>query len=97
MVKNLFSPAVYKTASGVVIALLSFATANVAVASDSGIVISQVYGGNGVTFNRDYVELFNGSQVAVNISGWSIQYASATGVGAFSNGITALNGTLQPG
>ena len=97
MVKNLFSPAVFKTASSVAIALLSFATANVAVASDSGIVISQVYGGNGVTFNRDYVELFNGSQVAVNISGWSIQYASATGTGAFSNGVTALNGTLQPG
>ncbi|MES2502955.1 MAG: lamin tail domain-containing protein, partial [Pseudomonadota bacterium] len=98
MVKNLFSPAVFKSASSVAIALLSFATVNMAVASDSGVVISQVYGGNGNTFNRDYVELFNGSQVAVNISGWSIQYSSATGSGLFSaNGVTPLSGTLQPG
>ena len=97
MVKNLFSPAVFKTASSVALALVSAAMMNTAAASDSGVVISQVYGGNGNTFNRDYVELFNGSQVAVNISGWSIQYAGATGAGAFSNGVTVLNGTLQPG
>jgi uncharacterized protein len=67
-------------------------------ASTQGVVISQVYGGNGSTFNRDYVELFNASSQAVNISGWSIQYSSATGTGLFSgNGIAALSGTLQPG
>jgi len=72
--------------------------ANQVLASTSGIVISQVYGGNGNTFNRDYVELFNASNSAVNITGWSIQYASATGTGLFSaNGITSLSGTLQPG
>lgn len=32
------------------------------------------------------------------LSGWSVQYASATGAGFFgSNPITALSGTLQPG
>jgi hypothetical protein len=67
-------------------------------ASTQGVVISQVYGGNGVTFNRDYVELFNASSQPVSIAGWSIQYSSATGTGLFSaNGITALTGTLQPG
>ena len=92
-VKNLF-----KSASGLAIALLSAAIANTAVASDSGVVISQVYGGNGSTYNRDYVEVFNASNAAVNITGWSIQYSSATGTGLFSaNGITALNGTLQAG
>ncbi len=71
---------------------------NTAFASDSGVVISQVYGGNGNTFSRDYVELFNASNQAVNITGWSIQYSSATGTGLFSaNGITTLNGTLQAG
>src|SRR5690349_20197224 len=48
-------------------------------ASTSGVVISQVYGGNGNTFASDYVELFNAGSAAVAINGWSIQYASASG------------------
>lgn len=97
-VKNLFSPAVFKNASSVALALVSVAMINTAVASDSGVVISQVYGGNGSTFNRDYVEIFNRSNAPVSISGWSIQYSSATGTGLFSaNGVTALTGTLQAG
>ncbi len=64
----------------------------------AGVVISQVYGGNGSTFARDYVELFNAGSSPVDISGWSVQYASATGTGHFSgNGATALAGILQPG
>ena len=66
-------------------------------ASTSGVVISQVYGGNGGTYASDYVELFNAGSSAVTVSGWSIQYASATGPGNFSNGSTAISGTLQPG
>jgi hypothetical protein len=62
------------------------------------VVISQVYGGGGNTYNADYVELFNRSSAPVSVAGWSVQYASATGTGNFSgNGITALSGTLQPG
>ena len=69
-----------------------------AFASNSGVVISQVYGGNGNTFNRDYVEIFNASSNPVSVSGWSIQYSSAAGTGLFSgNGVTVLNGVLQPG
>lgn len=46
--------------------------------------ISQVYGGGGstsatATYNVDYVELFNASGAAVNLSGWAIEYGSATG------------------
>jgi predicted extracellular nuclease len=71
---------------------------NFSYASTSGVVISQIYGGNGNTFNRDYVELFNASSSPVDIAGWSIQYSSATGTGLFSaNGVTVLSGTLQPG
>lgn len=67
-------------------------------ASTSGVVISQVYGGNGNAFASDYVELFNAGASAVAIDGWSLQYGSATGTGNFaSNGVTALAGTLQPG
>lgn len=46
------------------------------------LVISQVYGagGNaGALFNADYVELHNVSGVAQSLSGFSIQYGSATG------------------
>jgi len=71
-------------------------------ASTQGVVISQVFGGNGTGtangFMSDYVELFNASAAPVSIDGWSLQYASATGSGNFgSNGVTALSGTLQPG
>ncbi len=72
--------------------------AGLASASTEGVVISQIYGGNGNVHQQDYVELFNASNVPVNISGWSIQYASATGSGNFANnGVTSLAGTLQPG
>ena len=70
-------------------------------ASTSGVVISQVFGGNGAAPNAyasDYVELFNAGATAQSISGWSIQYSSAAGTGNFSsNSVTPLNGTLQPG
>ena len=46
--------------------------------------ISQAYGGGGSTsggptYNKDYVEIFNSSDAAVNIGGWTIEYGSATG------------------
>ena len=67
-------------------------------ASTSGVVISQLYGGNGTIYSADYVELFNAGSAPVVLDNWSIQYASATGTGSFSNnGITTINTTLQPG
>ncbi len=66
------------------------------------VVISQVYGGAGCagvgcsTYGNDYIELFNRSANPVTMTGWSVQYASATGTGAWS--VTALpTFTLQPG
>ncbi len=66
------------------------------------VVISQVYtaGGNsGSTFNADYVELFNLSSAPVSITGWALQYFSATASATASPTITKLtaNVTLQPG
>ena len=46
------------------------------------VVISQVYGGggnSGATYSNDFIELFNRGSVAVNVTGWSVQYASANG------------------
>ena len=65
------------------------------------IVISQVYGGGGNTgapYKNDFVELFNRGAASISLSGWSVQYASATGTGNFgSNAFALLSGTLQPG
>jgi DNA/RNA endonuclease G (NUC1) len=67
--------------------------------SNSVIVISQVYGGGGnagATYQRDYVELYNRGTAPVDIGGWSLQYASATGSGwDFSR--QPLGGTIGPG
>ena len=46
------------------------------------IVISQIYGGggnSGATFKNDFIELFNTGSDSVDLSGWSVQYASAAG------------------
>lgn len=56
--------------------------ANAAVSADSPIVISEVYGGggnSGAAFNRDFVELANTGDETIDLSGYSVQYASATG------------------
>jgi len=67
--------------------------------SNSVIVISQLYGGGGnagATYQRDYVELYNRGTVTVDIGGWSLQYASATGSGWDFNK-QPLGGTIAPG
>jgi predicted extracellular nuclease len=73
----------------------------VAVALSLDVVISQVYGGGGNTgapYTNDFVELFNRGTTPVSLSGWSVQYASATGTGNFSaNPIALLSGMLAPG
>ena len=46
------------------------------------LVISQVYGGGGNSsskYKNDFIELFNRGTTAISLSGWSVQYASATG------------------
>jgi len=56
--------------------------------------ISQAYGagGNtGATYKNDFIELFNSSDTAVNLAGWSVQYASAAGT---SWAVTQLTGTI---
>lgn len=66
--------------------------------AQAAVVISQVYGGNGSVFASDYVELFNNGSAAVDINGWSIQYASANGTGNFANnGVSTLSGSLGAG
>ena len=66
-------------------------------ASSSPVVVSQVYagGGNtGATYQNDFVELLNRSTAAVDLGGWTVQYATAAGT---SWSTATLTGTLAPG
>ena len=45
------------------------------------VVISQLYGGggnSGAQFRNDFIEIFNRGDTAVDLTGWSVQYSSAT-------------------
>ena len=90
-----------------VLAILAMVSAFLPVQSaqalSADIVISQVYGGGGNSggvYTNDFVELFNRGTTTVSLSGWSIQYTSATGTGLFGSSttlITPLSGSLAPG
>jgi endonuclease G len=59
-----------------------------AVRPPSDVVISQIYGGGGnagAVYLNDYVELYNRGAASVDLTGWSLQYASSTGSGWDSN------------
>ncbi len=61
------------------------------------VVISQVYGGGGnagANYTHDFVELYNAGTGAVDLDGWSLQYASATGKTWL---VTLLSGSSAPG
>ena len=74
-----------------------------AAAVSPNVVISQVYGGggnSGAAYTHDFVELFNRGTTTIPLTGWSIQYTSATGTGNFganSGLLTELSGSLAPG
>jgi uncharacterized protein len=86
----------------VVTLLAILAVASLAFAQND-VRISQVYGGGGssqaaATFNRDFVELFNAGSAPVDISGWALEYGSATGNwGSSSSNIFVFpEGTVLP-
>jgi hypothetical protein len=67
------------------------------------VVISQVYGGGGnvgATYTHDFIEIFNRGTTVVDLNGWSLQYASATGTGNLGSSptmLTELSGSIAPG
>jgi hypothetical protein len=71
----------------------------VSITTQAQVVISQVYGGGGnanATYTHDFVELFNKGNATVDISDYSIQYASATGTNWAVNAIPSGT-TIAPG
>lgn len=66
-------------------------------AISNDIVISQIYGGggnSGATYRNDFIELHNRSAAPVDVTGWSVQYASSSGT---SWQRTPLAGTIPAG
>jgi len=64
----------------------------------TGLVIREAYlkgGSAGAPFNHKFVEIGNPTAAPVSVTGWSLQYRSATGTGAFST--SALEGTVPAG
>ncbi|HET9479554.1 MAG TPA: lamin tail domain-containing protein, partial [Pyrinomonadaceae bacterium] len=67
-------------------------------ASPGDVVISQVYGGGGnagAILTHDFIELFNQGSTTVDLTGWSVQYISASGTGTWQ--VTPLSGSIAPG
>lgn len=64
----------------------------------STVVISEVYGAGGnssATYKHDFIELYNNSNSSVDLTGWTLYYASATGVfSRNTNMFTDLSGTI---
>ncbi|MBX3130167.1 MAG: lamin tail domain-containing protein [Polyangiaceae bacterium] len=80
----------YTSASG-------FSTLAASGSCAGSVVISQVYGGGGnagALYTHDFIELHNRGNTAVELTGWSVQYASGTGSGW---ALTALTGSIAPG
>ena len=78
--------------------LASFALLFAASSAQAEVVISQVYGGggnSGATLKNDFIELRNNGPTAVDLTGWSVQYASSTGT--TWGGRTNLTGSIPAG
>lgn len=66
-------------------------------AATTNVVVSQIFGGGGnagAPYRNDYVELFNAGSTNVDISGWSVQYATAAGT---TWQTTPITGTIAGG
>ncbi len=87
--KRTFTVAVATLALALPGLLLSSPTAHAA--SGDHVVINEAYlngGSSGATYLNKYVELYNPTNSAVSLAGWSLQYRSASGTSAASNVVT---------
>ncbi|MFP7366163.1 ExeM/NucH family extracellular endonuclease [Corynebacterium callunae] len=60
-------------------------------------VITEVYGGggnSGSVYSNDFIELYNPTDAAISLDGWSVAYYSASGN---PGGTTTLTGSIAPG
>lgn len=79
------------------VALAAGTAAVPASAVSTTLVVSQVYGGggnSGATLRNDFVELYNRGTTTVTVTGWSVQYAAASGT---TWAVVPLSGSVPPG
>ena len=77
--------------------VITAGAAQAAVGTTPRVLINEVYGGggnSGATYTNDFIELVNASPAPVDVTGWSVQYASAAGV---TWQTTPLTGVIAPG
>ncbi len=89
--------AVLSTAAAAALAVTGLAVATPAQAVSPDVVVSEVYGGggnSGAELKQDFVELYNAGAAEVDVTGWSVQYASASGT---SWQVTELAGVIPAG
>lgn len=80
LVRRRTGTALAATCAVVASGLSLFAGPAAAVSPD--VVLAEVYGGggnSGATYTHDFIELSNPTSAAVDVTGWSVQYASAAG------------------
>jgi uncharacterized protein len=66
--------------------------------ASTGLVVNEVYGGGGNAgslWTTDFIELTNRSGDPIDVTGWSVQYHSASATGTWQ--VTALSGVIDPG
>lgn len=75
----------------------TFPSASSVLSTTRHLLISQIYGGGGnagATYTHDFIELYNPGPTIIDVDGWSVQYASATGKTWL---VTPLSGTIPAG
>jgi predicted extracellular nuclease len=90
--------AVLTSATALVVSPLALAPTALADPGGHRLVISEVYGGGnnpGAPYRHDFIELYNPTAAAVDVSGMSVQYQSASGTGAPQ--ATTLTGSVPAG
>ncbi|BDP44442.1 nuclease (plasmid) [Deinococcus aetherius] len=86
------------TANGETQSATQTVTVNAVPTGVAKLVVSQVFGGggnSGSVYKNDFIEIFNAGSEAVNLAGYSVQYASATGTSWQVTPLTSFN--LAPG
>jgi 5'-nucleotidase len=72
--------------------------ASAAEPAPADVIINEAYlkgGSAGAPFTNKFIELYNAGGTAQNLTGWSLQYRSASGTGVATT--VTLSGTINPG
>ncbi len=97
MINDLMWCKLEKLRMAILIALFSLIALGQSALADADIVVSQIYGGggnSGASFRNDFIELFNRSGQTMDLTHWTIQYASSAGMSWQSH---ALSLQILPG